>query len=92
MDAARLTDWLAFLSDAMLAVAVLYVTWQALRGWRKEARAESMRAGADRNAALADARTFYALATLSEPWVLLLLFIGTLIKAGLGLYGAPWWV
>lgn len=46
--------------------------------------------GADRNAACAKACTFYACAfvALSEPWVLLLvfLFLGALIKVAGGLF------
>ena len=91
MEGPPITAWLGFVADAMLAIAVLYVTWQALRGWRMEAQADSMQAGPERDAKIADARTFYALASLSKVWVLLLLFVGTLMKAGLGLYAAPWW-
>ena len=90
MDDAALIAWLGFIGDAMLAVAALYVTWQALRGSRMESRAEKMPAGDDRNKTIADAKTFYALASLSKPWVLLLVFVGTLIKAVLGVIAAPW--
>lgn len=89
MDGDPSTSWPGFIADAMLAVATLYVSGQALRGCLKEARAEKL-AGPEKDAALADARTFYALASLSKPWVLLLIFAGTLIKVGLSIQPGLW--
>ena len=37
-----------------------------------------------------DAKTFYALASLSKVWVLLLIFGGTLIKLGVNIAEGPW--
>ncbi|WP_420348455.1 hypothetical protein [Pelagibius sp.] len=82
--------WLAFLSNIMLAVAALYVTGQALRGWYKEVQAEKLPEGPEREAMINDAKTFYALASLSKVWVLLLIFVGTLLRLAVGLYQGPW--
>ena len=63
---------------------------QARRGWYKEVRAEKLPEGPEKEAKINDAKTFYALASLSKVWVLLLIFAGTLFKLGVGLYRAPW--
>jgi len=81
---------LSWVADLMLAVAVLYVTVQALRGVHKEAQAERLPRGDEKTAKINDAKTFYALASLTKVWVLLFIFGGTVIKLGLSLYQGPW--
>jgi len=73
------------LGDLMLAVAALYVSGQALRGVWLERRAARAANDDDRNKFLTDARTFYVSASLSRPWVLVLVFAGTAIKLAAGL-------
>jgi len=84
-----MTEILSSTADIMLAVAALYISGQALRGWWCERRAAAIRdADLDKsNQFLEDAKTFYASATLSKVWVLVLVFLGTLIKVGLRIYG-----
>lgn len=84
-------SWLSFVADLMLAAAALYVTVQALRVWFMEVAAAKPAEGKERQAKLNDAKTFYALASLSKVWVLLLVLGGTLIKLGLSTSTAPWW-
>ena len=76
-------------------MAALYVTGQTLRGWRLEAQAEAMVGDSEqnrqiKNEKIADAKTFYAMASLTKVWVLLLIFLGTLINVGLGIAQGPW--
>lgn len=82
--------WLGFLADLMLAAAALYVSGQALRGWLLEEQAERLPDGEEKRRKIADARTFYAMASLSKAWVLLCIFLGTAIKLVLGVIDGPW--
>lgn len=84
-----LTGFLSWAADIMLAVAALYVSGQALRGWWYEKKAIALKdKDADKSDQLfEDAKTFYASATLSKAWVLALVFLGTLIKVALRVYG-----
>lgn len=68
-------------ADAMLFIAAIFVTYRALKGARAETKAEKMPAGDDKDTALADARTYYAAASLTRPWVLWFVFLGTAAKA-----------
>ena len=90
MDDIAVAPWFSFAADLMLAAAALYVTGQALRGWYKEEQAEKLAPGPDRDTLINDAKTFYALASLSKVWVLLLILGGTLIKLGVSIATAPW--
>ena len=90
MDDIAVAPWFSFAADLMLAAAALYVTGQALRGWHKEAQAEKLAPGPDRDAMINDAKTFYALASLSKVWVLFLILFGTLIKLGVNIASPPW--
>ena len=85
-----IATWAGFLADLMLAAAALYVTAQALRGWYREQQAEKMVEGPEKQSKINDAKTFYALASLSKVWVLLLILGGTAIKLAINLYNAPW--
>ena len=82
--------WVGWIADLMLAGAALYVTVQALRGCFLESQAERMQPGDEKDAKINDAKTYYALASLSKPWVLLLILGGTLGKFVVGLFHAPW--
>lgn len=86
-----IVNWLSWIADLMLATAALYVTGQALRGRYREAEADKLEDGPDKRKAIADAKTFYAMASLTEAWVLLLIFGGTLLKVLVGFYRSPWW-
>lgn len=79
------TEALSWTADIMLAVAALYISGQALRGWWYEKRAATLKdTDPDKSDQhLEDAKTFYATATLSKAWILGLVFLGTLIKVGL---------
>lgn len=90
MQGDGILPWFSFLADMMLATAALYVTSQALRGWYREQQAEKMVEGPEKQAKINDAKTFYALASLSKVWVLLLILGGTAIKLAVNLYNAPW--
>ena len=85
-----LAPWFSFAADLMLAAAALYVTVQALRGWYMEVQAARLPAGEDRRAKINDAKTFYALASLSKAWVLFLILLGTLIKVAVSISQGPW--
>ncbi len=90
MQGDGILPWFSFLADMMLAAAALYVTSQALRGWYREQQAEKMAEGPEKQSKINDAKTFYALASLSKVWVLLLILGGTAIKLAINLYNAPW--
>jgi len=90
LDGAALAPWFSFLADLMLAAAALYVTAQALRGWFMEVQAEKLPAGEEKRSKINDAKTFYALASLSKVWVLFLILGGTLIKLGVSIAQGPW--
>lgn len=90
MTCETVLNWIGWIADLMLAVAALYVTVLALYGCLLEAQAEGMPEGEDRTSKFNDARTYYALASLTKPWVLILILLGTLGKLAVGWYHAPW--
>lgn len=88
MNAICVTAALSWITDILLAVAALYVSGQALRGWCKERQA-IIEADDNKRASLEeDAKTLYVSASLSQAWVLFFIFGGTLIKVGLRIYEA----
>lgn len=90
MTGPEFAAWLGFFADLMLAAAALYVSGQALRGWTLEEQAERLPDGEQKRQKIADAKTFYAMASLSKAWVLLFIFLGTAIKLVLGVIDGPW--
>jgi hypothetical protein len=70
-----------YVSDAMLVIAALYVSFKVLCAYRKERKAEAEPDAGKKKSLLEDARTLYAAASLSLPWVLWCIFLGTGIKA-----------
>lgn len=67
------------LSDALLSLAALVVSWAAWRGWLRERRAER-RKGLDADIATEDAKTYYALAAVQRPTVIGAVLVGSLLK------------
>lgn len=78
-----MVEFLNGLADSLLAAAALYVSGQALRGYQKERSAAREMDSARRATLEEDAKTLYAAASLSLPWVLAFIFVGTFLKAAL---------
>jgi hypothetical protein len=77
---------LGMLADALLAIAALYVSGQALRGYWKEHQAKTEQDDDEKRSLQEDAKTLYASASLSLPWLLCFIFVGTGLKVLLMLW------
>lgn len=87
-----IVDILAHFADALLIVAALYVSSQALRGYRKEIKADREDDDGEKSKLIEDAKTHYASASLLQPWFLVCIVLGTFTKAALMLFSLGAWI
>ena len=84
MSEINIVGILSWVSDMMLAIAALYVSGQAMRGYYYEFKAQRQADPVVKANLLENAKTLYAFTSLSRPWVLITIVVGALIKVGLG--------
>lgn len=75
-----ITAWIDAAADAALAVAAIWVSFTALRGWRKEVASRQPRNAGQQEALESDAKLLYVSASLQKPFILMLVFAGSLTK------------
>ena len=85
MTAATVLDSTA---EAMLAVAALYVAGNVTLGWSRARKARNAPDPGEREAAKADAETYFQLAGLQQPWVWWLVIVGSTIKLAIAMLDA----
>jgi hypothetical protein len=75
-----LTTWIDAAADAALATAAIWVSFTALRGWRKEVASRRPANADQRDTLESDAKLLYVSASLQKPLILMLVFAGSLTK------------